>query len=286
MDIRALRYFLAVAQERSFTNAATRLHVAQPTLSKQVKALEHELGKQLIVRGHKEIALTEDGTILYKRAEEIVTLADKARQELSASTREPTGEVAIGGNAVPTVLKAAANLRKQHSGVRFRFYTGDATDVCERLDHGSLDFAVLLAPVDDTRYSWRALPDQSRWGILVPPESTLAQKHAISPQDLQSLPLVLHTRPGIQRMVERWAGLPLDSLEVVATYNVLNRPVDAFVESGLGYPIVADDLLPATQNNRAMFLPLNPPLRTSYALAWHRHSTLSHAAQTFLEHIG
>lgn len=285
MDIRVLRYFLAVVQEGSFTNAAARLHVAQPTLSKQIKALEHELGKQLIIRGRKEIALTEDGAILRKRAEEIVALADKTRQELSAGTREPAGEVAIGGNAVPTVLKAASDLRKQHAGVRFRFFIGDATDVCERLDHGSLDFAVLLAPIDDARYNWRALPDQSRWGILVPAESALAQKRTISPQDLQDLPLVLHTRPGIQRMVEHWAGLPLDSLEVVATYNVLNRPVDAFVESELGYPIVADDLLPAAQNNHVAFLPLNPPLRTSYALAWRRRSTPSHAAQAFLEHI-
>lgn len=147
MDIRVLRYFLTVAREENITRAAESLHITQPSLSKQLMELEQELGKQLLVRGKRKLTLTDDGVLLRKRAEEIVALLEKTEQELSADTALG-GKISIGGLPGKRVLQAAAELRAEHPDVSFDFYSGDACEIIERLDHGSLDFAVLLEPVD------------------------------------------------------------------------------------------------------------------------------------------
>lgn len=162
MDVRILRHFLAVAREGNITRAAESLHIAQPSLSKQLMDLEDELGKQLLIRGKRKITLTEDGVLLRKRAEEIVSLLEKTKQEISASPMELGGEISIGGMPVSKVLEAAAAIRADHPDVRFHFYSSDATDVTELLDHGSLDFAVLLEPVDTSKYEYVSLADVSR----------------------------------------------------------------------------------------------------------------------------
>ena len=146
MDIRVLKYFLAVAREENITRAAESLHIAQPSLSKQMMELEAELGKPLLIRGKRKIGLTEEGMLLRKRAEDIIALLEKTEQEISADSGEIKGEIAIGGSVPPLLLQAAASLHSRYPGIQFQFYVGDATDVTERLDHGNLDFAILLAP--------------------------------------------------------------------------------------------------------------------------------------------
>lgn len=164
MEIRELRYFLAVAREENITRAAERLHIAQPSLSKQLMELEKKLGKQLLIRGKRKITLTEEGILLRKRAEEIVELVEKTEHEIRYDPEETLGDIYIGGSISESVLSAAAELRKKYSGIRFHFYSGDAMDVAERLDHGSLDFAVMLEPVDNIKYDFLSLPDGSEWG--------------------------------------------------------------------------------------------------------------------------
>lgn len=163
MDIRLLKYFLAVAREENITRAAEKLYISQPSLSKQLIELEKELGKKLLVRGKRKITLTEEGVILRKRAEEIVSLLEKTEREIGSDLSNIEGEVFIGGNPVKTILKTASNLVKKYNGVKFNFYSGDAEDVCERLEHGSLDFAILLEPVDSVKYDYISLPDGSEW---------------------------------------------------------------------------------------------------------------------------
>ena len=194
MDVRVLRYFLAVAREESFTGAAEALMMSQPTLSKQIAQLERELGKTLFERGGRRVALTEDGMLLYRRAEEIVTLVDKTERELKSDEHEIAGEVSVGGHIPRFLLDAAARTHEIHRGIRFYWHNGDATDVSERLQHGTLDFAVLLQPVDVVRYDFVPLPDVARWGALVPSGGKLAGKGALTTDDLKHLPLVIHHR--------------------------------------------------------------------------------------------
>ncbi len=286
MDIRVLRYFLAVAREESFTGAADALMVSQPTLSKQIAQLERELGKKLFERGGRRVTLTEDGMLLYRRAEEIIALVGRTEREFKSDEHDVSGEVAVGGHIPRFLLKAAARTHEAHRGVRFYWHNGDAADVSERLQHGTLDFAVLLQPVDVMRYDFVPLPDVARWGVLVPTaDGVLAGKSVLTVNDLKHMPLVIHHREGLQREFGLWAGVDMDEFDVSATYNVLNGGPSPFVTSGLGCVVTTDDHLDGGESADVRFLPLDPPLETRCALVYRRHVALSKSASIFLKQV-
>lgn len=283
METRLLRYFLAVAQEENITRAAQQLHITQPSLSRQLMLLEQELGTPLLVRGKRKVALTEEGVLLRRRAEEILSLLDKTAQEIGSGSAELRGSITLGGRPVDSVVRAAAALRAQHPGVMFDFVIADAIDVVERLDHGSLDFAILLQPVDALKYDFIPLPDVSQWGLLLNRDDPLTAVPAITPTVLRSLPLILHRRAGLQRDIARWAQTDPEQLNIAATYNVtISSPV-TFVQSGLGYFLTTRDLLAPDLGSQVCFRPLDPPLCIRYALVWKRRAVHSRPAQKFLD---
>lgn len=281
MEFRELRYFLAVAREGNITRAAESLHIAQPSLSKQLMELEKKLGKQLLIRGKRKITLTEEGVFLRKRAEEIVELVEKTEHEISYHPEEMTGDIYIGGSSSESVLSVAAELRKKYPGIRFHFYSGDALDVAERLDHGSLDFAVMLQPVDNIKYDFLSLPDCSEWGILMKKNDPLADKKCITEDDIKKIPLIMHQRIGLQNEIAHWAGTDLESLNIAATYNVVHGSPVSFVKQGLGYFLTTRDLLAPTLDSEVCFLSLNPKLPTQLALVWKKYAVFSNAAKVF-----
>lgn len=285
MDIRVLRYFLAVAREENITRAAESLHIAQPSLSKQLIELEHELGKKLLIRGKRKISLTEEGILLRKRAEEIINLVEKTEHEISSDFQEIVGDIYIGGNTPDTILTAASSLQKQHPDIHFHFYSGDATDVTEQLNHGSLDFAILLEPIDTIKYEFISLPDTSVWGVLMKKDSILAAHSGINKNDLCTIPLVLHRRIGLQQKIAHWAQIDLEQLNIAATYNVVHGSPISFVQNDVGYFLTTRDLLAPNLDNSVCFRPLEPPLEIKYALVWKRHNVLSKASETFLNEV-
>lgn len=285
MEIRELRYFLAVAREENITRAAQSLHIAQPSLSKQLMELEKKLDKQLLIRGKKKITLTEEGAILRKRAEEIVELVEKTEHEISYDFEELSGDIYIGGSASETILSVAADLRREYPGVRFHFYSGDAQDVSERLNHGSLDFAVMLEPVDNIKYEFVSLPDCSQWGVLMNKSDALAAKKALTNEDIKSIPLIMHQRIGLQNEIAHWAGTSTESLNIAATYNVVHGSPIPFVKHGLGYFLTARYLLASELDTDVCFLPLEPELPTRLALVWKKHAVFSKVAEAFYGRI-
>ena len=282
MEIRELRYFLAVAREENITRAAESLHIAQPSLSKQLMDLEKKLGKKLLVRGKKKITLTEEGVILRKRAEEIVELVEKTEQEISYDLEEVMGELYIGGSISESVLAVAAELRTAYPGIHFHFYSGDAVDVSERLNHGSLDFAVMLEPIDNIKYDFLSLPDCSQWGILMKKSDPLATKKALPKEDIKRIPLIMHQRIGLQNEIAHWAGTDLENLNIAATYNVVHGSPVPFVMQGMGYFLTTRDLLAPTLDPNVCFLPLDPKLPTRLALVWKKHAVFSKVSKTFI----
>ena len=285
MDIRVLKYFVAVAKEGNISRAAESLHIAQPSLSKQLIELERELGKQLLVRSKKKISLTDNGNLLLKRAEEIITLFDKTQQELSCEEEIISGKISIGGIPTKSIITAAANLRKEYQDVSFEFYSGDATEVMQRLDHGSLDFAVLLKPVDTMKYEYVSLKNNSYWGLLMPKECELAKKQFIEKEDLRSVPLIFHSRIGLQREIMHWAKAGMEQMNVAATYNILGGNPLEYVREELGYLLTSNSHLPEELDSDLCFKELKPKLELNYALVWKRYAVLSKAAQAFLEKI-
>lgn len=285
MEIRVLRYFLAVAREENITRAAESLHIAQPSLSKQLIELEQELGKQLLIRGKRKITLTEEGILLRKRAEEIISLTDKTCQEISSDSSNISGEVSIGGFLPPVVFKSAAELRKKYPEIRFSFFSDDAADITERLDHGSLDFAILLQPVDTLKYEFLPLPATSRWGLLMTADNPLASCSAITRDQIKTIPLILHRRRGLQIEFSHWAQAEISELNVAATYNIAQGSLSKYVTSGLGSFLTAEDHLPPDLQRSVCFRPLDPPLLLHYALSWKRHAVLGRAAECFLREL-
>lgn len=285
MDIRILRYFLAVAKEENITRAAESLHIAQPSLSKQIMELESELGKKLLIRGKRKVTLTDEGVLLRKRAEDIVALVEKTEREIVSDCKVISGEITIGGNTPRTLLQAASSMQKKYPDVLFQFYSGDATDVTERLDHGNLDFAILIQPIDDDKYEYIRLPDKSLWGILMKRSSEYAELTEIRKEQLVKMPLILHRRIGLQRMIADWADTDIGGLNVTATYNVIHGSPITFVENNMRYFLTTRDLLAPKLDDSVVFRPLYPRLEVQYNLVWKRQNVFSAAARAFLEKV-
>ena len=283
MELRTLQYFLAVTKEENITRAAESLHISHPYLSKQLMELENEFGKKLLIRGKRKVTLTEDGIILRKRAEEILTLVEKTEYDLTSNTPLISGEITIGGNPTITVLNIASRLRSQYPDVHFQFYSSDAIDVLERLEHGSLDFAIFLEPIDITEYDYISLPESSRWGLLIPSDCKLAECDYIEKKDFLKIPLIFHRRAGLQQLISHWADADVKDFNIAATYNVVNGSPTKFIKSGLGFYLTTEDLLPTVLEQDVCFRPLNPPLEIHYALIWKRTAFHSKAAEMFLQ---
>lgn len=283
MELRVLQYFLAVAREQNISAAAQSLHLTQPTLSRQLMELEKELGKQLMVRGSRKITLTEDGMRLRRRAEEILELVDRTEKEVMQSDDTVSGDIYIGTgetDGVRQIVKAANQLQGSHPGIRFHIVSGDAMDVCERLDKGLLDFGILLGDMDKTRYSCMELPMKDTWGVLMRRDSPLAEKEAITPQDLWDKPLLLSHQRGGSGALFRWLKRDASQLNVVATYNLVYN-ASLLVDEGLGYALTLDKLI-HTEGTDMCFRPLSPGMEATASIVWKKYQVFTKAADTFL----
>ena len=281
MELRVLRYFLAVAREENITKAAALLHITQPTLSRQLMQLEDELGVKLFHRSQYRVVLTDDGMLLRRRAQEIVELADKARQELRHRDEELAGEVAIGcGESVGMTFlsRHIQAFRRLHPQVQFRIYSANADDIKERIEKGLLDMGLLTEPVDIGRYAFLQTPQKDRWGVLLPKEHPLAQKDTIAPQDLLDIPLLISSRETVRNELAGWFGDAYDKIEVAATYNLILNAAN-MVKNGVGAALCFDlDHI----SDALTFVPLSPRLETGTVLAWKKDQTDSPAAEQFL----
>ena len=286
MELRVLQYFLAVAREQSISGAAEFLHLSQPTLSRQIKDMEKELGKQLLIRGNRRITLTEEGMILCKRAEEIMELVKKTESEITLSDESIAGDIYIGAgesNSVGYIAKAANALRREYPLVHFHIESGDAQTVYEQLDKGLIDFGLLFGNIDLTKYNSISLPTKDTWGVLMPKDSELAKKDVITPNDLMKEPLIV-SRQGITRgELQNWFKLPEEKLNVVATYNLLYN-ASLLVEEGVGYALCLDKII-NTSNCNLCFKPLYPKLEVSMSIVWKKHQVFSKASNKFLDLI-
>ena len=286
MELRVLQYFLAVAREQNISAAAQSLHLTQPTLSRQLKELEEELDKQLMVRGNRKIILTEEGMLLRKRAEEILELVNRTEQELARSDDAVSGDIYIGTgetDGVRQLARTAKQLQENCPGIRFHIVSGDAVDVCERLDKGLLDFGVLLGDIDKIKYRYLELPMKDTWGVLMRRGSLLSARETVSPRDLWDKPLILSRQVDNKSGLYRWLGKEPSELHTVATYNLIYN-ASLMVDEGMGYAFTLDKLVNTTGSNLC-FRPLRPRLELGMYLVWKKSQIFSRAAELFLEHL-
>lgn len=285
MELRELRYFLAVAREKNITKAADALYISQPSLSKQMQNLEKKIGSPLFVRGSRSVALTETGMLLKKRAEELLELYEKTEAELAAPAETVCGEVRIGGGesyALQTVMQAAKAVQDNYPHVTFRFFSGDADDVTEKLDRGLIDFGVMVDLADTSQYNALRLPLADRWGVLMRRDSPLAEKESISPSDLTGQP-VLASRQMLEKkgMINEWMRR-IGKMDVRATFNLVYN-ASIMVQEGVGYAITLEKLINTTGESALCFRPLQPEVRTNLDLVWKKHAVFSKPSLCFLE---
>lgn len=285
MELRVLQYFLAVTREQSISGAAESLHLSQPTLSRQLKDMEEELGKQLMIRGNRKITLTEEGMILRKRAEEILDLVQKTEQEISISDDTIAGDVYIGAgetDAVHLLAKAARQLQQSYPDIHYHISSGDTTDVLERLDKGLIDFGLLFGPVDTSKYESLEFPVKDVYGILMRKDSPLAEKESIHPEDLWDQPLIINRNTRNGDLLTSWLGKNMEELNVTATYNLLFN-ASLMVDEGLGYALALDKIINTTGESNLCFVPCEPPLHVGMNLIWKKYQFFPKAVEKFLE---
>ena len=284
LEIRVLRYFLAVAQEGSVTRAARALHLTQPTLSRQIRELEEELGQTLFSRGGRELSLTREGLLLRQRAEEIVGLAEITEKEFrSLGEKTVSGDLSLGcgeSKALSFVTDALKVLQDEHPLIMPHFFSGNGEIVMDRLDKGLLDFAVLLGAENTERYYSLPLPNHDTWGLLMDKDDPMAQKKAITAEDLLDIPLILSSQSLSRDELSGWLGFPMSRLHIAATYTLLFNG-SLMVRSGLGYALCFDHIAPSGKDSPFAFRPLTSPL----SLVWKKHQILSAPAEAFLAKI-
>lgn len=284
METRVLRYFLAVAQEGSVTRAARALHLTQPTLSRQIRELEEELGQTLFSRGGRELSLTREGLLLRQRAEEIVGLAEITEKEFrSLGEKTVSGDLSLGcgeSKALSFVTDALKVLQDEHPLIIPHFFSGNGEIVMDRLDKGLLDFAVLMGAENTERYYSFPLPNHDTWGLLMDKDDPMAQKKAITAEDLLGIPLILSSQSLSRDELSGWLGFPMSRLHIAATYTLLFNG-SLMVRSGLGYALCFDHIAPSGKDSPFAFRPLTSPL----SLVWKKHQILSAPAEAFLAKI-
>ncbi len=291
MELRVLKYFLEVAREGSITAASLSLQVTQPTLSRQLKDLEKELGQKLFIRGSHNIILTPEGMLLRKRAGEIMAIVEKTEDEFYSLGESISGTIHIGGgesSAMSAIAELFQEMKKDYPGIHYDLYSGNAEDVIDRLDKGVIDFGVVIQPVDISKYNSVSLPDKDVWGIVLRKDHPLAAKKIIVPNDLLDVPLIAPRYMIRQKRVENpylnWFGDNPEKLNVVATYNLIYNAA-ILVESGLGCAITIDKLVNVTRYSSLCFRPFSPILESKLDIVWKKYQIFSPAATIFLERI-
>lgn len=287
MELRELKYFLAVTREQSISKAAEALYITQPNLSRQMQNLEKEIGQQLFIRGTKKITLTEAGRLLRKRAEEIIELYEKTEAELNNPITDVGGDIYIGGGesyAMGIIAKAIRSVQNDYPNVKFHLFSSDSRTVSERLDKGLIDFGIFIEPFDLSKYNHMRLPLYDTWGVIMRKDSPLAEKEFITPQDLWDKPLIRSRQSIGKNKISEWFLKTDDELNIVATGNLLYN-MSLLVEEGVGYAVSLDKIINTSGNSGLCFRPLRPELISHLDIAWKKYQVFPKCTEIFLKRL-
>ncbi len=287
MELRVLRYFLMVAKEQSFTKAAAQLHITQPTLSRQLAALEEELKTPLFVRGGHSITLTEQGLLLKRRALEILDLEEKIEEEFKGEKGTVLGNITIGCGefaAVEILAKMISCYKEQYPLVQITLHTGTADTILEMMNKGLVDIGLFLEPTNTEELDYIRIKDSDRWVVGMRPDDPLAKKKRITKEELLDLPLILPERYSIQNELANWFGKDYTSLQIAFVSN-LGTNAAVMAMHGLGYPVSIEGAAKYWREELIVQRPLYPEIRSNTVIAWRRNLPHAKAVRLFIEQI-
>lgn len=284
MEIRTLRYFLAIAQEKTIVQAAKQLHITQPTLSRQMKELEEEFDKQLFIRTNRNIILTEEGLLLKSQAQRILFLVDKTEQMMKSDLNVLAGQIHIGASettATKLIAKAIGLIQAKHPQLHFNLYSGNAQDISDRLESGMLDFGLVIDPVNLARFDFLKLPTHDNWGLLMKKDDPLAERPHLKAADLYFLKIYCSNQEMVKNEIAGWLGGNYRGLKIVGTYNLLYNAT-LLVEQGTGYVLCLDNG-PSQIGSNLAFVPLYPNLQANHYLIYKKYQMFTKECEYFLE---
>lgn len=284
MELRVLKYFIVVAREESMTRAADILHVTQPTLSKQIKDLEDEIGKKLCNRTNYAIKLTAEGEILYKRALDIVNLANDTVEELKAMTEATGGNVNIGAaetDSIKYLARIIKQLQQECAGIIVSIYSGDSESVEYKLDKGQLDFALVVRDFDLNKYNFIELPYKDTYGLICRSDNPLCKKKKITFDDMINEPIIV-SRQSLAHDLRKWAGERVDELTIAATGDIPFN-LSLLVKEGIGSLLCFDKIINTTETSNLRYIPLDPPMLSPLYIIWKKNAELTPPARKLME---
>lgn len=285
MEIKNLRYFLAVAREENMSKAAEQLHVSQPTLSKTLKALEEELGKKLFIRHSFSISLTDEGMLLRDRAQDLVAMSDKIEQEFSSLDDITGGNIYFGlaeSYQIRYLAREIYKLKEKYPNFTYHITSGDTEQVTEKLDKGILDFAVLCETPDSNKYEYVKFPEADVWGAIISSSHPLAKKKSIHVSDLIGQPLFV-SEQSWNNEIKTWAKERFPKLKLEGSFR-LSYNGSVFARENLGILLTFKDLI-NTEGTDMVFRPLSPELKSELYLIWNKYQAFTPIAEKFLEQI-
>lgn len=287
IETRLLQYFLAVAREQNITRAAESLHIAQPTLSKQMMELEQQLGKPLFIRGKKKITLTDEGAYFRSRAQEMLDLMAKTESMFRSDEDTVAGDIWFGCGETPImgcITQIFHDLQTEYPGLKFHIFSGDADSVLEKLDKGLLDMGLMLGAASPEKYRRIPLNLANRFGLLMPGDAPLASRETIPVELLRSLPLIVSQQTVSDQLFREWIGPDYDNLNIIATYNLIYNAT-FMVEQGMGYGLCLENLVNTEGKRNLTFRPMEPELSVNASLVVKKYQVLSRSAQLLLDEI-
>lgn len=283
MDLRVLRYFVVIATEENITKAAELLHITQPTLSRQIMALEEEVGAALFNRKNHSISLTDAGRLFLCRASEIQELAERSKKEIAVH-KNLSGTLALGAGEYGSsedLAKLLCSFQKKYPDVELQVFEGNADSIKEKIEQGLLDFGHLTEPVEVLKYDYLRFPRAEEFGVFVNSKSPLTRLKFITPADCVKEPLVISSRLLVQKEIKSWLGTFAEEVKISATVNLPFHSIQLVRQgSGIAFTLKRNEVFEGVK-----FLTLEPKLPIRTILVWKKNQILSPVATAFLEFV-
>lgn len=287
MEIRVLKYFLAVAREGNITKAADMLHITQPTLSRQLMQLEDELGAALFVRGKRKIILTEAGMLLKRRAEEIVSLSERTESEIGNQDNEVSGEIVLAcgiTEATNTMGEYIQKFKQLYPNVTFHVRNGNSDFIIESIENGLVDIGFVLEPVNLEKLNFLKMNKKEKYGILMKKDSPLSHKDYITCDNLKGIPLINTARIETQTQLKEWVGSDYNQLDFVAV-SELTTIASILVSHNIGNAVVVEGSVNYAANQELCFKPFYPELTTTSLAVWKKYQSFNFTISKFIDFI-
>lgn len=286
MELRVLNYFVATAQELNMTQAAQKLLVSQPALSRQIADLEDELGVKLFNRQPRHLTLTPAGQYLYEQAKEILTLASKTKSNLQSSA-VISGDLTIAAGesfAMQRLMNIVSNIIRDYPTVKIHILSGDYEFAERRLNTGAVDFAVIIGNLPLDNYASLQLPEKDTWGVLMTKDDPLAKKSAITAEDLVGRNVLNSQQAENRKYFDSWFGNYKEQINIIGTVN-LNFNGTLLVKNKAAIMLTLDKLANISDESNLTFRPITPMLKQPVTVIWKRETNLSPVADLFLNRL-